>query len=153
MTTWHDRMLPYPLLAPWTEDYEDCSFSVDVPEAVLHNGRQVKVNVAFRLYSDTLRRLIENNQARYAVEVSCRRTFERSTHIPSEQDTLYLDASDYDEEILITPYVVSAIALEEFKSPEHASEWRDYRPGGFSVRPPGFWLSVTTLASFSNSRG
>ena len=133
MTTWHQRLLPYPLLAPWTEDYEDSSFGVDVPEAVLNNGRQVKVDLVFRLYSDTLGGLIENNEARYAVEVSCSRTFVRSTHVTSERDTLLLDASDYDEEILITPYVVSVGALEEFRSSEHASEWREHRPEGFSI--------------------
>ena len=137
MTTWHQRMLPYPLLAPWTDDYENSSFDVDVPEAVLNNGLQVKVDLVFRLYSDTLRVLIENDEARYAVEVSCPRTFVRSTHVTSEQDTLLLDASDYEEEILITPYVVSTRALEEFRSSEHASEWRDHRPEGFSVPTAG----------------
>ena len=55
----------------------------------------------------------------------------------SEQSELLLDASDYDEEILITPYVVSTRALEEFRSSEHASEWRDHRPKGFSVPTAG----------------
>ncbi len=138
MTTWHQRLLPYPLLAPWTEDYENSSFGVEVPEAVLNNGRQIKVNLIFRLYSETLRALIENDEARYAVEVSCPKTFVRSsTHITSEQDTLLLDASDYDEEILITPYVVSTRTLEEFRSSEHASEWRDHKPEGFSVPNAG----------------
>ena len=137
MTPWHERLLPYPLLAPWTEDYDNCSFGVNVPEAVLNTGRQVKVALVFRLHSDTLRGLIENDAARYAVEVSCSRTFVRSTHVTSEQDTLLLDASIYDEEILITPYVVSTRALEEFRSSEHASEWRDHRPEGFSVPTAG----------------
>ena len=137
MTTWYQRLLPYPLLAPWTEDYENSSFGVDVPEAVLNNGRQVKVDLVFRLYSDTLRGLIENNEARYAVEVSCSRTLVRSTHVTSERDTLLLDASDYDEEILITPHVVSVEAMEEFRSSEHASEWRDHRPEGFSIPTAG----------------
>ena len=88
MTTWYQRMLPYPLLAPWTEDYQDSSFGVDVPEAVLRNGSQIKVDLVFRLYSETLRGLIENQSARYAVEVSCPRTFVRSTHVTSEQETL-----------------------------------------------------------------
>ena len=57
MTTWHQRMLPYPLLAPWTEDYVDSSFAVDVPEAVLNNGLQVKVGLVFRLYSGDVARL------------------------------------------------------------------------------------------------
>ena len=137
MTTWHQRMLPYPLLAPWTDDYEGSSFGVDVPEAILNNGHQVKVDLVFRLQSNTLRGLIENDQARYVVEVSCPRTFVRSTHVKSDQDALLLDASDYEEEILLTPYVVSNGAMEGFTSPEHASEWRDHRPEGFSVPTAG----------------
>lgn len=137
MTTWHHRMLPYPLLAPWTEDYEGSSFGVDVPEAVLNNGRQVRVGLVFRLYSDTLRRLIANDEAEYAVEVSCPRTFVRGTYRAFEQDDLLLDASDYVAEILLTPYVVSTEALEDFKSREHVSEWRDHRPEGFSIPVAG----------------
>ena len=137
MTTWHQRLLPYPLLAPWTEDYDNSSFGVDVPEAVLNNGRQIRVDLVFRLDSDTLHGLIESEEARYAVEVSCPRTFARSTYVTSERETLLLDAGDYEEEILITPYVVSTGALEEFRSAEHASEWRDHRPEGFSVPTAG----------------
>ena len=133
MTTWHQRMLPYPLLAPWTEDYEGCAFGVDVPEAVLNNGREVRVGLVFRLGSETLRGLIERDDARYAVEVSCPRTFVRSTHQAFEQDELVLEAGDYADEILLTPYIVSTRVLEEFRSPEHASEWRYHRPDGFSV--------------------
>ena len=40
-------------------------------------------------------------------------------------------------EILITPYVVSTKALEEFRSSQHASEWRDHRPEGFSIPAAG----------------
>ena len=137
MTTWHQRMLPYPLLAPWTEDYERSSFGVDVPEAVLNNGWEIRVRLVFRLYSDTLRDLIEKEDARYAVEVSCPRTFVRGTHPASEQDELVLEAGDYDEEILLTPYIAATRALEGFSSLEHASEWRSHRPGGFSVPAAG----------------
>ena len=70
----------------------------------------------------------------------------------SEQDTLLLDAGDYDE-ILITPYVVSTGALKEFRSSEHALEWRDHRPEGFSVPQQGFWLSETTRALSLKIRG
>lgn len=137
MTTWHHRMLPFPLLAPWTEDYLNSSFGVEVPEAVLNNGRQVKIELFFRLHSVSLRRLIEKLEATYAVEVSCPRTFARSTHPASERHELNLDASDYDEEIIVTPYVASLGTFEKFRAPEHASEWSDYRPKGFSVPTAG----------------
>ena len=133
MTTWNYRMLPYPLLAPWTGDYEHSSFGVDVPEAVLNNGREVRVRLVFRLNSDTLRRLIDDDEANYAVEISCPRTFVRSTHLAFEQDELALEAGDYNEEILLTPYITSTRDLDSFKSPEHASEWSDHRPEGFRV--------------------
>ena len=55
----------------------------------------------------------------------------------SEQGQLLIDAGDYEAEILLTPYVVSYGPLEEFRSPEHASEWRDYKPEGFRVPAAG----------------
>ena len=137
MTTWHQRLLPYPLLAPWTEDYEDSSFGVDVPEAVLNNGREVKVGLVFRLYSETLRRMIEGNTAQYVVEVSCPRTFVRNTHQMLEQGQLLLDAGEYDSEILLTPYVLCVAAIDSFGSPEHAKEWRAHRPEGFKIPAAG----------------
>ena len=137
MTTWHQRMMPYPLLAPWTEDYEAASFDVDVPEAALNNGREIRISLEFRLSSDTLRDLIAKDGARYAVEVSCPRTFVRSTHSAFAQDELLLDAGDYSDEILLTPYIHTTESLEEFTSPEHVSEWRDHRPGGFSIPATG----------------
>ena len=137
MTTWHQRLLPYPLLAPWTEDYEGASFRVDVPEAVLSNGRQVKVTLVFHLYSDTVRSLVENGKAKYAVEVSCPKTFVRSTHDALDHNELVFEASEYDRNILLTPYVVSTGAIEKFTSPEHASEWREHRPEGFTIPTAG----------------
>ncbi len=137
MTTWHQRMMPYPLLAPWTDDYEDASFGVDVPEAVLNNGKEIRISLEFRLSSGTLKELIARDEARYAVEVSCPRTFVRSTHPVFSQDELLLEAGEYTDEILLTPYLHATDSLEEFRSPEHASEWREHRPEGFSVPGTG----------------
>ena len=138
MSTWHRRLFPYPLLAPRTDDYEEpSSFGVEVPEAVLNNGSHIKVGLAFRLHSAALRGLINSDRAGYAVDISCPRTFVRTTHVTEERHTLFLDASEYDEELLLTPYVVSKGDIEEFRSAEHAPEWRAHRPGGFSVPTAG----------------
>lgn len=138
MSTWHRRMFPYPLLAPWTDDYDENSdFAADVPAAVLNNGRQIKVGIAFRLLSAALHRLIDNGKAGYAVDISCPRTFVGTTHMTEEHQTLVLDAGDYDEELKLTPYVVSKGEIEGFRSAEHAPEWRAHRPGGFNVPAAG----------------
>ena len=137
MTTWYQRMLPYPLLAPWTDDYEEAQFSVDVADAVLNNGLQIRLSIVFRLSSNTLIDLLTNHKARYAVEVSCPRTFVRTTIETGKEDTLVLEAEDYSEEILLTPYIVSTGPLEQFVSTEHAPEWRSHKPGGFAVPAAG----------------
>lgn len=139
MTTWHQRMLPYPLLAPWTEDYERSTFGVDVPKAVLNNGREIRVRLMFRLYSDTLRGLIGQGDAMYAVEVSCPGPSVRGTFQALEQYELVLEADDCDEEILLAPYIVATRALRGFTSPGHVAEWRSHRPDGFSVPELGSW--------------
>ena len=146
MTFWNERLLPYPLLAPWTEDYEDADFGLDVPSAVLNNGRRINIKLVFRLSSDSLRELVATGGAKYAVDVSCRRTFVRSTYETSVKQELVLEAGDYSEEVRLTPYVVSTGPLEKFRSPEHASEWRNYRPEGFSVPTAGI-LAVGNTTS------
>ena len=108
-----------------------------MPEAALNNGREIRITLQFRLSSETLRDLIAGNGARYAVEVSCPRTFVRSTHPAFVQGELLLEAGDYTDEILLTPYIHATETLEEFTSPEHASEWREHRPDGFSVPAAG----------------
>ena len=137
MTMWYQRLLPYPLLAPWTEDYKDAAFGVDVPEAVLNNGRQIKISLLFRLSANSIRDLLDNGKAKYALEVRCPKTFVSNTQEALAQDELLLEAGDFAEEVLLTPYVVSTCRLEEFTSLEHAQEWRDNRPEGFSIPTAG----------------
>ena len=138
-------MFPYPLLAPWTEDYNGSSFSVDVPEAILNNGKELKVSLIFHLKSDTLNELVKSKRAMFAVETSCPRTFTREvTPISQEQHTFTLDAGEYDEELLLIPYVVSTRDIERFRSEEHASEWRVYKKEGFSVPAAGILAASHT---------
>ena len=139
MSTWHGRLFPYPLLAPWTDDYgKGSSFDVEVPEAVLNNGRQIKVSLAFSLHSAALHGLIDSDRAGYAVDISCPRTFVRTTHVTEERYTLVLDASEYDEELLLTPYVVPG-RHRGVPDCGTCSEWRAHRPGASAYPQPGFW--------------
>ena len=137
MSTWNQRLLPYPLLAPWTDDYPGAEFGVSVPKAALNNGREISIDLAFQLSSESLLALVNSESAGYAVDVSCPKTFERHTRSVTRNDKLVLEAGDYAEEILLTPYLIAMCPLEEFISPEHASEWRNHRPHGFSVPTAG----------------
>ena len=134
---WHQRMFPYPVLAAWTGDYEDSEFGVTAPDALLRNGSLIEINLRFRLTSEYLGQLIEVGDAQCMVEISCPKTFARHIRRVSLEDSLSLEADDYAEEMFITPLIISARPLDAFISREHASEWREHRPEGFSLPEAG----------------
>ena len=135
MTTWNNRHLPYPLLAPWTDDYRDGIFSGNVPHVMLNNGKEISLTIKYHLTSQYLKDLISNGTASYISLIACTRTFTRVTTSPSDQeeDVHVLDASAYAQELTFTPYVVAACPIEGFISEEHADEIRYINPNGFSI--------------------
>ena len=142
MTTWNDRLLPHPLLAPWNDDYTDAIFSAQVPHAVLNNGKQINLTVKYHLTSDALRTLVANGEAQYVGLIACAKTFARNSYSTDQEDEIYvLDASDYAEELKLTPYVVAAKRIEGFITPEHTEEIRKFKPDGFDI-PEGSILAV-----------
>ena len=136
MTTWNDRLLPYPLLAPWTNDYGDATFVANVPHVVLNNGKQINLTIKYHNTSQALRDLISERKAKYVVVVTCRKTsLRRSWDGNDEEDVQILDATLYAGELRLTPYVVASEPIHGFISAEHAQEFRDSRPQGFDISP------------------
>lgn len=133
---WNSRLLPHPLLAPWTDDYGEAEFSATVPDAVLNNGDKINLTIKYHLTSQILRELVDNEQAQYVGLVVCPKTFSRSSH-PSRFDETpeSLDAGDYSEALVFTPYVVATSRIEGFISEEHAEEIRQIKAGGFTILP------------------
>ena len=133
---WIDRLLPHPLLAPWTDDYGDAEFVVNVPHAVLNNGRQINLTVKYHLTSEHLRGVIAEGSAHYVGLLACPRTFSRDAVPATIEDDLYvLDAGEYADEIRLTPYVIATKRIEGFNSDEFAEEFKVVKPGGFSIQP------------------
>ena len=131
--TWNNRVLTYPLLAPWTDDYTGGEFKLVTQHAIMRGGTSVELSVQFHLASDYLLEMVELGEARFALEVSCTKTFARKTEFLDSSDTICLPASDYAEEIILSPYLVSMSSRDSFISVEHTGEWRDYSPQGFLV--------------------
>ena len=136
MTTWNPRYLPYPLLAPWNDDYGDSAFSAIVPQAVLSNGTAISFTIKYNLTSQYLQELIAEGKANYVALVTCSKTFSRNTY-PSNQDedVHILDAANYTEEIRLFPYVVATQRINGFTSDEHAEEFKQFKPDGFNIAP------------------
>ena len=134
MTTWNDRLLPHPLLAPWTDDYDDAIFTAQVPHAVLNNGRQINLTVKYHLTSELLRQLVTEGKAQYVGVIACDKTFSRNSFPSNQEDELYiLDASQFADELKLTPYVVATQPIEGFISAEHNLEVKEIKPEGFTI--------------------
>ena len=142
MTTWNDRLLPHPLLAPWTDDYPEASFTAQVPHAVINNGKQINLTIKYHLTSRSLRELISEGKAHYVSLVACAKTFSRNSYpCEHEDDLCILDAQDFSEELKLTPYVVAKQQIEGFSSAELAEEITHIKPDGFYI-PVGSILAV-----------
>lgn len=142
MTTWNDRLLPHPLLAPWNDDYTDATFGAKVPHAVLNNGDHINLTVKYHLTSQGLRGLIADSKAQYVGLIACAKTFNRNSYATYHEDELYiLDAADYADELKLTPYVVAVQPIQGFIAPEHNDEIRQLKPDGFDI-PAGSILAV-----------
>ena len=142
MTTWNDRLLPHPLLAPWTDDYPECTFTAQVPHAVINNGRQINLTVKYHLTSHSLAQLISEGKAQYVSLISCAKTFNRDSHSSNQEDgLLILEAKDYSEDLKLTPYIVAKDSMDNFTSEDLADEIIRIKPTGFEI-PAGSILAV-----------
>lgn len=136
MTTWNPRHLPYPLLAPWNDDYGDNTFGAIVPQAVLNNGAEISFTIKYNLTSRYIRGLIAEGKANYVALVTCSKTSSRNAYMTkSDEDVHVLNASDYSEEFRLFPYVVAMQQINGFISDEHAEEFKQFKPDGFDIAP------------------
>ena len=142
MTTWNDRLLPHPLLAPWTDDYQEATFTAQVPHAVINNGKQINLTIKYHLTSQSLRDLISKGKAHYVSLVACAKTFSRNSYLSEQEDDLcILEAQDFSQELTLTPYVVAKQPIEGYTSAELVEEITRFKPGGFHI-PVGSILAV-----------
>lgn len=140
---WHQRLLPYPLLAPSTDDYPLASFGCQVRQSVLSNGTVINLALEYRLNCTTMQSLISRRQADYAVQTTCVRTYNRELHCAGQNRLQYLSlpAGAYDHELVATPYILATEPISGFASTEHAAEIRELKPEGFDL-PRGAILAV-----------
>jgi hypothetical protein len=76
------RHFPYPVLSPFSNDITGDKLIADITVKELESEFQFNVN--FQLNNETLLRLIENNQAVYAVHLECSSTMKRFFEISKQ---------------------------------------------------------------------
>ena len=155
MPAWNSRQMPYPLLAPWSDDYDEGSrFAATVPSAVLTSNGSVNLHIQYELFSPTLADLIDRGKAQFVALVACAHTFTRESHPTGyPEQHLVLNASDYADTLLLTPHVCAAADIAGFKSLEHSAEYASVRPQGFQISPATILAIGDTTAVALESSG
>lgn len=131
------KYLSYPTLTSPGRHYPDSAFHMEVMSGPVLNQekKQVSLVLQFHLTAPTLRDLITEGKAIYAIVIVCKGTFRREFHHLVEQDNVIsLDYNDYEGQIQIYPYVLATADLVGFSAPEHASFLRELSPGGFNLK-------------------
>ena len=154
MSGWNLRQMPYPLLAPWSDDYKDnASFRASVPEAILTSNGHIELHIQHRLTSDFLKDLISEGKAIYTCLLTCPNTLTRETHTTIYPDQyLTLPADNFAQNVLFTPHICATARIEGFSSPEHSDEYLMLKPEGFSIAPASILgIGNTTAISLTDS--
>ena len=133
---WHQRLLPYPLLSRSTDDYPLSGFNCQVNKSVLSNGETINLTLDYQLNCQSIQTLIDQQQADYAVQTTCSRTYKREMYPAQQKRVQYLalPAKDYAHEIITTPYIVATKEIHGFTSRDHATEIRELKPEGFHLQ-------------------
>lgn len=144
------------MLARWTDDYGQRDFGVKLV-GTLTGNRKISLGMEFRNDSEFLRSLVEDKKAQYALVVTCRATAARKVITSPFHDQVVeeLEADEYMNELSSTPYIVSTVELTGFTNEEHAVEFREAVPDGFTI-PKGGILGVgvemrTSIATETNA--
>jgi len=124
------KAFPYPVLRPFSDDYETSEFQAVVQPTYVPGEEKVTLKASFAMSSKELRELIAEGSATYSVVLSCRDTYFRRA-LASREDGLEAEfrAGDVFGEVEIQSYVVAIRDIDGFSSNDISDE---FGPGPFS---------------------
>ena len=117
------RLFPHPVLMPEGDDYGDAKFGFELVDKQIQD-EYVTVSGNRVLDSDFLKHLIAEKRAVFLTMTSCSRTYKRKIdQHETDKVTLNLPLSDYADDIIIEPYIVSSEKIYGFSSDEHNTDY------------------------------
>lgn len=110
-----NKVFPYPVLRPYSDDYTNVEFQATV-EFILSSD-SVEVEITHALSSEDLKLQISAGNAKYLSVVSCRETYFRAVLSSSESAIKSSFASgSLRGEVRVDPYIIATKKIEDFKS-------------------------------------
>ena len=119
-----NKAFPYPVLRPYSDDYQDVEFQATVEFTI--GKDKIKVNIGFAISSEEILDEIENGNAEYIATISCRDTYYQfvlnSTQRLVEAE---FEIGELKGEVRVSPYVVVKNDITAFASPDINIEFGD----------------------------
>lgn len=112
-----NKAFPYPVLRPYSDDYNDVEFQATVEFTI---GKEtIKVNIGFAISSEEIFNEIEKGNAEFIATVSCRDTyFQRVLTSKNRLVEAEFENGELRGEVRVNPYVVVRKSIENFHSPD-----------------------------------
>lgn len=122
-----NKAFPYPVLRPFSDDYNDVEFQATVEFVVSKD--KIVTNISFAVSSDEIVDEIERDNAQYIAMISCRDTYFQSVlNSKNRKITAEFDIGEFRGEVKVNPYIVVTREITNFSSSDINSE---FGPGPF----------------------
>ena len=127
-----NKVFPYPVLRPFSDDYLESEFQVAVE--MESDGTDVKVGIIFRVSCDELLEEVKIGNAGFVATIACRETYHREVVTSSESKfSIRFGDGQLRGEVRVDGYIVALKKINEFRSsdinPEFGKDSFQYTPG------------------------
>jgi len=141
------RLYPHPVLAWFSDDYQNCVFS---PEIIIEGKKEFfRVSMTCNTSSNSLKDLIQQKKAAYAVHVECTSTRYRSLFTSFEDNFNFnIPVGNVDGRVDVCRLILAQSEIHNYSSSEFHL---DFECRSFSLIP-GDTLSVAEDLSFSANK-
>ena len=118
------KSFPHPVLRPRSTDYEQVEFQVEIEVERIEGTTAVQVAAEFTMSDPDLLRLVEREDARYALVLRCPVTnFRQDLSSPNPQIEREFADGEIAGELEITPFCVAAKSISAFRAASWNAEY------------------------------
>lgn len=116
------KAFPYPVLRPFSDDYNDAEFQTTVDIKVSES--EIRMQLFFNISSNDIVEQIHVNRAEYVAVISCRDTYMRHVLYSKEpENSISLSITDLRGEVQVQAYVFVKDSISAYRSTEINSEF------------------------------
>jgi len=127
-----NRLYPYPVLSPYSDDYPNSFFRAEVQASL---GVNLQIHVSFETDNENLRELIQSGKATYALHIECPSTyFRKLLKFKNSDCDIEIPAKQVDNKVFAIPFILSCQSVDNFCSD---SFHPDYNGAVFTVPKAG----------------